>query len=205
MDALAALADQLGTVNVHLPITEGMYSYQAIELISDIYIPEYRLDQSNYSESQAYRNKDGKLSIDIKEAETNTVLMTFVNMVSGPAKSVGGFIPSKEVIAFLFEPLKVDIAEELGLLQRIPMGVPLPKFETANTQAYELATFLNSYNYNGRWMAGTFGELSTCGFELVYLGPSREAPENFVVGLSPMVAIIKLHCGNKPGHICLRT
>lgn len=205
MDALAALADQLGSATAHLPLTEGMYSYDAVELISNMYLPAFRLDQTKYAESQAYRNKDGKLSIDIKEIDTNNVLMTFVNMTSGIQTAPLELTINKPVATFLFEPLKVDVAEELEFLQRIPVGAPLPMFETANTQAYELATFLNNYNYNGRWLAGTFGELSTCGFELVYLGPSKEAPENFVVGLSPMVAIIKLHCGNTTGYICLRT
>lgn len=206
MDALAALADQLGSVNAHLPLTEGMYSYDAIELISTIYMPAFRLDQTKYAVSQAYRNTEGKLVIDIIEAETGNSLMTFINMVSGPVKGGSdGLTPPKEVIAFLFEPLKVDMAEELEFLKKLPMGVPLPQFETVNTESYELATLLNNYNYNGRWMSGTFGEFSACGFELVYLGDSKKAPKDFVVGLSPLVAIIKLHCGNVKGHICLRT
>lgn len=206
MDALAALADQLGSVNVHLPLTEGMYSYEAIELISNMYLPEYRLDQTHYSESQAYRNKDGKLAIDIKEVGTNNVLMTFVNMTSGlKQQQPFELTATRPVIAFMFAPLKIDIAEELEFLNRLAVGVPLPMFETANTQAYELAKLLNGYNYNGRWLAGTFGELSTCGFELVYLGPSKDAPEGFVIGSSPLVAIIQLHCGSVKGYICLRT
>ena len=97
------------------------------------------------------------------------------------------------------------MAEELEFLKKVKVGSSQPVFNAMNDIPYELATLLNNYNYNGRWMAGTFGELSVSGFELVYLGDSKGVPDGFVVGLSPLVAIIKLHHGNVTGHICLRT
>lgn len=209
MDVLAALADNLGTNVIHLPLTEGMMTEQAVTMINSMYLPMSPLSVEDYSDSQAFVGSDGKVKLELISKESGNVLMTFVNfMTVAPAPTAVAFanpFAAREHTAFMAEPLTVDRREELDFLNDIPVGIPNPTFYAINDVNFQLATLLNNYNYQGRWMSGTFGLLSTAGFEVVYKGWSMDVPDEFLLDYSPYVVIIKLHEGEQRGYVCLRT
>lgn len=207
MDVLAALADNIGTNVIHLPLTEGMLASQAIDMINNMYLPMSPLAASDYKDTQAFIGSDGKVKLELVNKETGNVLMTFVNFMSSAKAAVQIANPfgAREHTAFMAEPLTIDRKEELDFLDNVPVKVPNPTFYAINDVNHQLATLLNNYNYQGRWMSGTFGLLSTAGFEVVYKGTSLDVPDEFLLDYSPYVVIIKLHEGEQRGFICLRT
>jgi hypothetical protein len=209
MDVLAALADNLGTNTVHLPLAEGMLMPDALGMINNMYLPMSPLASENYADSQAYVGPDGKIKLELISKEGGNVLMTFVNMMSSvapaPRVTLNNPFGPREYTPFLGTPLVIDLKEELDFLNDVPVGIPVPTYNVVNDVNYRLATLLNNYNYLGRWMAGTFGLLSTAGFEVVFKGWSIDAPDEFLLDYSPYVVIVKLHEGETQGFICLRT
>ena len=208
MDVLAALADNLGTNKAHLPIKEGMSLQEVLTLINGFYLEDAPLNYADYKDSQAFVGSDGRVTFELIDPESGGVLMTFVNSNSAVAARPALANPFEEVrsyTAFIFDPLTIDDKAELDFLNDIPERIPTPTYNTVNDVSFKLATLLNNYNYNGRWMTGTFGNLSTAGFEVVFKGWSIEAPDEFLLDYSSYVVILKLHEGDTRGYVCLRT
>ena len=207
MDVIAVLADCLGTNNPHLPLTDGMLVGEAIDIINNVYLPMLPMSKDGFKETQAFVGTDGKITLELIDKETGNVLMSFSNYMGVPKAGVD--IPNpfaaREYTSFLFEPLTVDRKEELDFLDALPVGIPNPTFFAINDTNHQLATLLNNYNYQGRWMSGTFGALSTAGFEVVYKGWSMDVPDEFLLDYSPYVVILKLREGEQRGFVCLRT
>ena len=204
MDVLAALADNLGTNAPHLPIKAGMGIQQVVELINAFYLPESPINHEDYKDGQAFLASNEKVTFELIDATTGNVLMTFVNSNSGVTKTVS---LNFDLTAYWAQDnLGANLLvteQEFAFLETLPLGLqPIPGI---NDAAYQLASLLNKYNHMGRWVSGTFGNLCTAGFELVYLGETPSAPEEFKLEYSAKAAIIRLRNGEQQGYICLRT
>jgi len=204
MDVLAALADNLGTNVAHLPIKAGMELQQVVDLVNAFYLPDSPISYEDYKESQAFLASNEKVTFELIDAATGNVLMTFVNSNSGAAKTVSLNFNLADYWAQDNLGANLLVTEqEFAFLETLPLGLqPIP---SVNDAAYQLATLLNKHNYMGLWVSGTFGNLCTAGFELVYLGETPSAPEEFKLEYSAKAAIIRLRNGEQQGYICLRT
>ena len=208
MDVLTSFINALGSDTTHLPLKEGMSLHQVLGMVNIMYLSDTPLTESDYKETQAFLASDGLVKFELIGVNSEDVLFTFVNVMGDLKKAQtteNPFHTLGVVAEFMFTPLQVNIKEELEFLEALPVGIQTAIVNPANDVNYRLATLLNNYNYNGRWMAGTFGLLSTAGFEVVYRGPSEEAPRGFLLDYAPYVVIVRLHQGEQRGLICLRT
>ena len=195
--------------DVHLPLTEQMVTGEALALANQFYQTD--LNAEDYINSQAYKTPDGQLVLEVSDKSTGEVAIRFVNKarpntVATPAMlSLWNPLSSPtEKLAWMAPSVQLDTAEEMAFLDELGSGNTYP-LDGDNTIAWKLAQLLNEHNVLGRWMSGTFAELTTAGFELVYKGHSLDTPMEFLVDFSPMIAVIRFHQGNQKGYLCLKS
>lgn len=189
----------------HLPLTASMRLSEALPLINAFYQTQFSSEQ--FSESQAFKDPSGALVLEARSVETGEVLIRFVNQNINVPQAVQRLTLSNPLDAdtqWLGPLVTVDDASELAFLDELGSGNTYSTLSD-NTLAWKLATLLNEYNAVGHWRAGTFAEYSAAGFELVYKGPSADAPEEYLIGDSDMVAIIRFHNGTNKGMLCLKS
>lgn len=203
----------------HLPLKESTTKEEAIQLANGFYGTD--LKEEDYKPSQAFWNTTGLLSLELISNESGEVKVTFANLnVKKPESPTTPVEDDEDDIWNLSNPLDtpelnqnlmappvhVNFADELVFLDQLGKGpVVYPVQGNDNSLAFELSKLLNNYQFLGRWVSGTMGSNSTGGFELIYKGPSKDAPEEFNLEASDMVAIIKIHHGETLGNLCLMT
>lgn len=195
----------------HVPLTPSMTSDEAITLANGFY--QTTLDASLFKKSQAFWNHETMLQIDLIEPYSQEVVASFVNKTSKvvtvtvdkPLTLSNPLVSEVEVADLLGPVIVLGSAVELEFLDAVGVGNTYPTTGTDNNAAFDLKTLLNAYQFLGGWVSGTMGENATGGFRLVYKGPSEDAPAEFPMDPSPMVAVIEILHGTQKGYICLRT
>lgn len=195
--------------DVHLPLTEQMVTAEALALANVFYQTD--LNAEDYINSQAYKTPDGQLVLEVSDKSTGEVVIRFVNKAKGNTVATPAMLSlwnplsaPTEKLAWMAPSVQLDSAEEMTFLDELGSGNTYP-MDGDNTLAWKLAQLLNEHNVLGRWMSGTFAELSTAGFELVFKGHSLDVPIEFLVDFSPMIAVIRFHQGNQKGYLCLKS
>lgn len=195
--------------DVHLPLTELMVTGEALTLANQFYQTD--LNAEDFINSQAYKTPDGQLVLEVSDKTTGEVAIRFVNKakantVATPAMLSlwNPLVQPTEKHSWMAATVQLDSVEEVAFLDAMASGSIYP-MDGDNTLAWKLATLLNENNVLGRWMAGSFAEFSTAGFELVFKGHSLDVPNEFLVAFSPMVVIIRIHQGNQKGYLCLKS
>lgn len=195
--------------DVHLPLTERMLVAEALQLANTFYQTELKAE--DYNDSQAFKTPDGQLLLEVSDKSTGEVVIRFVNKsksntVATPAmmRLWNPLVGVTDTHNYLAAPVQLASAEEIRFLDELGSGNTYPT-DSDNGLAWKLASLLNEYGVAGRWMAGTYGDLSTAGFELVYKGVSSKAPAEFLIDFSPMVAILRFHNGDRKGYLCLKS
>lgn len=192
--------------SVHLPLTATTTVAEAVQLANGFY--QTQLDAASFKEATPEVNVEGRLVLLLVEVGTENPVIHFVNkntIVPATLKAlINPLAKAVDQHDWLAPSVQLTSAEEIDFLDELGSGRVYP-LDSANTLPWRLAQLLNEYGVAGRWMAGTFAELSTAGFELVYKGPSAKAPEEFLVDASPMVAIIRTHHGDRKGYLCLKS
>lgn len=195
--------------DVHLPLTPQTVKGDAVTLANSFYQTD--LKEGDFKESQAFKDNDGQLILELLDKETGEVAVRFVNKsrantIATPAMLAlwNPLVNVTPEITWLSQPVKVFSAEELAFLDEVGSGNTYP-LDSDNTVAWKLATLLNEYSVAGRWISGTYGMLSTAGFTLVYKGPGDKAPLQFMVGMSDCLVIIRINKGDKQGYLCLKS
>jgi len=195
--------------DVHLPLTEQMVTAEALALANQFYQTD--LDAEDYINSQAYKTPDGQLVLEVSDKTTGEVVIRFVNKARSNTVATPAMMSlwnpltnPTEKHAWMAPSVQLDSAEEITFLDELGSGNTYP-MDGDNTIAWKLATLLTEHNVLGRWMSGTFAELSTAGFELVYKGHSLDVPDEFLVDFSPMIAVLRFHNGNQKGYLCLKS
>lgn len=189
----------------HLPLTGTTRLSEALPLINAFYQTQFSSEQ--FSESQAFEDPNGLLVLEARSAETGEVLIRFVNQnINAPqvVQRLALANPLSDEGQWLGPFVTVDDASELAFLDELGSGNTYPTISD-NTLAWKLATLLNEQGAVGYWRASTFSDYSAAGFELVYKGPSSGAPEEYLIGDSDMVAIIRFHYGTNKGMLCLKS
>lgn len=189
----------------HLPLTGTMKLSDALPLVNAFYQTSFSMEQ--FSEAQAFEDPNGLLVLEARSLETGEVLIRFINQnVKAPqvAQRLTLSNPLAVESQWLGPLVVVDSAAELSFLDELGSGNTYSTL-CDNTLAWKLATLLNEYNVVGHWRASTFAEYSAAGFELVYKGPSADAPDEYLIGDSDMVAIIRFPHGLNKGMICLKS
>lgn len=189
----------------HLPLTAMMTLSEALPLANAFY--QTSLGMERFSESQVFTDSSGRLVLEARSMEDGEVLIRFVNMNLNPSQVAPRLILDNPLTAndqWMGPLVKVDDPSELAFLDDLGSGNIYPTL-CDNTLAWRLSQLLNEYNAVGHWKASTFSAYSTAGFELVYKGPSASAPEEFLIGDSDMVAIIRFHNGTNKGMLCLKS
>lgn len=196
--------------DVHLPLTEHMVVAEALSLANTLY--HTALDVTDFKESQTYKTPDGQLVLEVLDKTTGEVKIHFVNKakantVATPAmKSLWNpLINATEKLPWLVAPVQLACAREIAFLDHGLVGDGVYPIKGDSTMMWRLAQLLNNHNVLGRWFAGSFADLSTNDFELVFKGHSLEAPMEYLVDFSPMIAIIKINAGNRQGYLCLKS
>jgi len=191
----------------HLPLTERMTLAQALPVINMFY--QTRYEEADFAESQAFRDEAGDLVLEARDPATGDVLIRFVNKCENNQVTVEGSSVMKLSNPFVNEdlwmgpPITVDDPAELSFLDELGSGNTYPTNHN-NELAWKLCVLLNEYNAVGHWKASSLATYSTAGFELVFKGPSEDAPSEYLVGDSEMVAILRFHHGTKKGMLCLK-
>lgn len=189
----------------HLPLTAMMTLSEALPLVNAFYQTSLTMEQ--FSEAQVFEDPSGPLVLEARSIETGEVLIRFVNQninVPQVVQRVALSNPLAHDSQWLGPLVVVDNSAELAFLDELGSG-NIYSTLCDNTLAWKLATLLNEYNAVGHWRASTFAEYSAAGFELVYKGPSTDAPEEYLVGDSDMVAILRFHHGINKGMLCLKS
>jgi len=189
----------------HLPLTAMMTLTEALPLVNAFYQTSFNMEP--FSESQVFKDPSGLLVLEARSAETGEVLIRFVNKNITVEQAVERQTLANPLTGssqWLGPIIVVDDASELAFLDDLGSGNTYPTLSD-NTLAWKLCTLLNEYNAVGYWRASTFSQYSTAGFELVYKGPSVDAPEEYLIGDSDMVAIIRFHHGTNKGMLCLKS
>lgn len=193
--------------DVHLPLTEGTTSIEAIALSNSFY--GTALVETDFRMTQTSVSPYGVLSLELIEDATGFVVVTFVNKnqsksmtsalngIVNPLLGVGG-------VDWLTSPVTVYNAQEITFLDSLENGETYPAVGSDNELAFRLSALLNQYNVLGRWVSGTLGDYCTGGFKLVYKGAPELAPSEFQVGGSSYVVIVQILHGTNQGYICLR-
>jgi len=195
----------------HVPLTLGMTSDEAITLANGFY--QTTVDADQFTKTQTFWNSDLILQIDLIDPETGEVVASLVNKASAlkviaepEVLSLGNPLVSETPLVELMGPVIVlGSAVEIQFLDELGVGATYPTTGTDNNAAFDLKTLLNAYQFLGGWVSGTLGANCTGGFRLVYKGPSEDAPAEFPMDPSPMVAVIEILHGEQKGFICLRT
>lgn len=195
----------------HVPLTPDMTSDGAITLANGFY--QTTLDPALFKKTQAFWNTESILQIDLIERTSRDVVASFVNKTSQvvsaqatPLLELSNPLLGEVEVAELLGPVIVlGSAVELEFLDAVGVGATYPTTGTDNNAAFDLKTLLNAYQFLGGWVSGTLGGNCTGGFRLVYKGPSEDAPAEFPMDSSPMVAVIEILHGEQKGFICLRT
>jgi hypothetical protein len=199
---------------VHLPLTEGMLSTEALPLANTFY--QSNLQADDFKTTQAFSDDSGQLVLELICKESNDVMVTFVNKATGAAVAVVDadaglfnlFNPldqERNYVDWMAKPVQLSSPEEFAFLDELGSGNTYPTEATDNTLAFKLSRLLNHYQVAGQWMSGTMGELCTGGFELVFKGHSLDIPDGYLVDFSPELAIIQILHGKQKGYLCLRT
>jgi len=194
----------------HVPLTPSMTSDEAITLANGFY--QTSLDPSLFKKSQSFWNAEMVLQIDLIDPKTREVIANFVNKsskvtpvtVDGPLELDNPLV-SAEPAELMGPVIVLSSAVELEFLDAVGSGNTYPTTGTDNNAAFDLKNLLNAYQFIGGWVSGTLGERAVGGFRLVYKGSSENAPIEFPMDPSPMVAIIEILHGEQKGFICLRT
>lgn len=194
----------------HVPLTPSMTSDEAITLANGFY--QTSLDPSLFKKSQTFWNAEMVLQIDLIDPKTREVIANFVNKsskvtpvtVDGPLELDNPLV-SAEPAELMGPVIVLGSAVELEFLDAVGSGNTYPTTGTDNNAAFDLKNLLNAYQFIGGWVSGTLGERAVGGFRLVYKGSSENAPAEFPMDPSPMVAIIEILHGEQKGFICLRT
>ena len=189
----------------HLPLTATMLLSEALPLANMFY--QTSLSSGWFSESQAFVDQNGNLVLEARSAETGEVLIRFVNQNINVPQTVQRQAlnnPLDTDVKWMAPFVVVDDAHELAFLDELGSGNTYSTLSD-NTLAWKLATLLNEYHVAGHWRASTFADYSAAGFELVYKGPSADAPEEYLIGDSDMVAILRFHHGTNKGMLCLKS
>lgn len=202
---------------VHLPLTEGTTSEQAIEMCNGFYLTQLR--DEDFQGSQAFFNPAKRLALELISLEGGEVVVNFVNKTMTPVEGQsetqdldgeGDWVidnpiyDAGEQVSWISAPVTVHNLEELEFLDDVGVGNTYPVVGTDNNAAYNLSQLLNSYRVLGAWVSGTMGSLCTGGFKLVFKGPSKQLPEQYWVEDSEMVAIVEILHGSEQGYLCLR-
>lgn len=195
----------------HVPLTPSMTSDEAITLANGFY--QTTLDASLFKKTQTFWNNESMLQIDLIEPYSQEVVAHFVNktsqVVSAPAEPLltlsNPLVSEVEAAELLGPVIVLGSAVELEFLDAVGVGNVYPTTGTDNNAAFDLKNLLNAYQFLGGWVSGTLGENATGGFRLVYKGPSEDAPAEFPMDPSPMVAVVEILHGQQKGFICLRT
>lgn len=192
----------------HLPLTEHMSSVEAIGLVNAFY--QTTLDPKDFKDTQVFKTPEDRLVLELLDKTSGKVIATFSNQASAQTETPTSKLlwnPVEKVSDehnWLTAPVILTSPEEIAFLDELGERGLYP-ITSSNTLAWDLRNLLHGYNVLGRWSAGTYGPLCTAGFELIYKGPSNKAPKEFLVGESPMLAIIQLHHGETKGYLCLKT
>lgn len=195
---------------VHLPLNQDTTVQHAIDLANSFY--QTTLNPKDFKVSVPFVGKDGYLRLNLTPAETDldglNQPITFVNKSAPAVEPVASLwspvAKVSEKHSWLVAPIQLHSEQEMAFLDELGSGNTY-SLHGCNTLAFKLATLLNGYEVLGKWMSGTFGELSTAGFELVYKGHSLDVPDAFLVDFSPCLAIIRLHHGERQGYLCLKS
>ncbi len=189
----------------HLPLTETMTMSEAVSFINMFYQTQYTMN--DFKETQVFKYPNGTLGLEALDRTTGKVLIRFMNKSTGnnePSTGVSLPNPLDSSEQWMGPHIKVDSAAELAFLDKLGSGNTYPTLSD-NTLAWQLCKLLNEYNAVGHWKASTFSAYSTAGFELVYKGPSEDAPSEYLVGDSEMVVILRFHNGKNKGMLCLKS
>lgn len=187
----------------HLPLTDNMMSYDALSLVNMFYQTDLKLEQ--FKNSQAFRTPAGELILELFEDSTGELIATFVNTATiNEVAAVETVTAAPFGDGWLGAPILIHSGLELEFLDAVGSGNTYPTL-CDNTLAWKLACLLNEYNAVGHWKASTFSAYSTAGFELVYKGSSTDAPAEFLLGQSDVLAIIRFHHGQNKGMLCLKS
>ena len=192
---------------VHLPLTANTTVLDAVNLANGFY--QTQLDASHFRTSVPVWETDGRLTMTLVSVDDDSTGIRFVNKATGgtagPSLSLTNpLLNATEKLPWLTAPIQLHSAEEIAFLNAVEPGTVYP-LNSCNTLAWKLAQLLNEYEVLGRWVAGTYGELSTAGFELVFKGHSLDVPDGYLVDFSPMIAIIRTHHGEQQGYLCLKS
>lgn len=189
----------------HLPLTATMTLTEALLLANAFYQTSFSAEQ--FSPAQAFEDPNGLLVLEARDPETGEVLIRFVNKSANVSKVAQRLTLSNPLASesqWMGPLVVVDSAAELDFLDELGSGNTYSTL-CDNTLAWKLATLLNEYNVVGHWRASTFAEYSAAGFQLVYKGPSADAPEEYLIGDSDMVAILRFNHGLNKGMLCLKS
>jgi len=189
----------------HLPLTATMTLAEALPLVNMFY--QTSLSSVEFSDSQAFEDPTGRLVLEARSVETGEILIRFVNQNINTPQVVQRLALSNPLSAedkWLAPFVVVDNASELLFLDELGSGNTYSTL-CDNTLAWRLATLLNEYHVAGLWRASTFADYSAAGFELVYKGPTGPATEEYLIGDSDMVAILRFHNGTNKGMLCLKS
>jgi hypothetical protein len=197
----------------HVPLNPGMTSDEAITLANGFY--QTSVDPTQFKKTQSFWNTESVLQIDLIDPFTNEVVTSFVNKTYKVNHSVAvepvmlsldnPLVTTETPIELMGQVIVLGSPVELEFLDELGSGNTYPIIGTNNNVAYYLSGLLNAYQFLGRWVSGTMGDLATGGFKLVYKGPSEDLPAGFPMDPSPMVAVIEILHGQQKGFICLRT
>lgn len=202
MGVFAALVDNLGEAEPHLPLKEGMVNHDVFYLINLIYLTDIAQDPEGYAASQTFYGSDDKLRFEVICKETGNVLMTFVNRNS--SKPI-----EEDKVLFLNEyigPPLLLTKKEMEITDSVYQGTTYdPTKPPIDDFPFKLAKLLNDKNYIGYWLSGTMCDYSTAGLSMVYKGPGKDVPPEFPKDDSPYLVIIRTNQGKKKGYLCLRT
>lgn len=201
----------------HLPLKESTTSDEAIELSNAFYQTE--LDPKDFKPSQAFWCGRGTLTLELIDKESGEVVVTFKNKSSNGGNEesppeteeenwdlTNPILEGDDKTPFLYPPIKLMFPKELEFLDELGKGPVLyPTTGNDNNLSYKLAQLVNSYGQAGYWVSGTMGVNCMGGFELIFNGESKEAPEEFSVPSSDKIVIIKTHHGESIGYLCLLT
>lgn len=193
--------------DVHLPLKEGMMSSEAITLSNNFYGTD--LKEVDFTLTQVFTTDAGLFNLELIEEATGEVKVLFINknQVSVVADNLASFdnpLAMVGSVPWLTSPVSVYNAQEITFLDTLDSGDTYPTEGSDNELAYRLSSLLNQYSVLGRWVSGTLGEYCTGGFKLVYKGHSEDAPEEFQMGLSPLIMIVQILHGINKGYLCLR-
>lgn len=189
----------------HLPLTESMTLSEALPLVNMFY--QTSLSSGDFSESQAFADPSGFLVLEARSVETGEVLIRFVNKNVNVPQVMQRLSLNNPLVTdakWLAPFVVVDDASELAFLDELGSGNTYSTLSD-NTLAWKLATLLNEYHVAGHWRASTFADYSAAGFELVYKGPSSDVTEEYLIGDSDMIAILRFHHGTNKGMLCLKS